>query len=268
VEVEYPNDPLRWRVDLRQIDETFRPGLGFVRRPGTRRLQAGGEHRWYPDDIDLIRRIDVGTGYELTTTLDNEMESMEWEFAEIQIETPSGDDFYLTAQMMREVLFDDFEIADGVVLSPDDYQFNDLRLGFDTSSSRPVSFELSGRLGEFWDGERWGVETEIEWRASKYFGLEVGGEFDDIDLPSGEFEVLLGYAGFRVTPTPRLSWNVLAQWDSVSDEIGLNSRIRWIVAPGKDVFFVINRGYEVEDDRSFRSLGSETIGKVGWTFRF
>lgn len=268
MEVDYPNDPIQWRIDLRQIDEEFRPGLGFVRRPGTRRGQGRIEKTWYPEEIDWIQKYEFGTSYELTTTLDNEVESMEWEVIEFQLETPIGDEWFLFPQISREVLFENFEISDGVVLAPGDYRFNDLVLGMETSTSRPVSFELSGRLGEFWDGDRWGVEGEVEWRQSKYFGVETGAEFDSIDLPAGEFEVLVGFAGFRVTPTPRFSWNVLAQWDNVSDELGINSRVRWILAPGKDAYFVVNRGYDVLDDRSFRSLGTETIAKLGWTFRF
>jgi len=53
----------------------------------------------------------------------------------------------------------------------------------------------------------------------------------------------------------------------VSEELGLNSRLRWTVKPGSDVFLVFNKGFQVVDDR-FEDLRTEAAVKVGWTLRF
>jgi hypothetical protein len=89
-----------------------------------------------------------------------------------------------------------------------------------------------------------------------------------IDLPGSEFEVLVGSAGFRYTPNPRLSWNTIAQWDSVSNQVGLNSRIRYIMNSGSDIFLVFNQGFLYTDRQSFRQDSTEGTAKIGWTFRW
>ena len=61
-------------------------------------------------------------------------------------------------------------------------------------------------------------------------------------------------------------WSTLIQYDNMSESVGVNSRLRWIIEPGNEVFLVWNQAYDV--DSTFRSEFTEVIGKVGWTFRF
>ena len=132
--------------------------------------------------------------------------------------------------------------------------------------SKALGFQASGHLTTLKKQGR--IYNENEWRISRHLGFETSFSFNQIDISPGEFEVLVGSAGFRVTPNPKLSWNTLVQWDSVSNRVGINSRIRWIVKPGNDIFIVFNQGLEYTDDRSFRSLGSDFTTKLGWTFRY
>ena len=93
-------------------------------------------------------------------------------------------------------------------------------------------------------------------------------EWDLVDLPHGEFDVVVGQVGFRVTPNSKLSWNTLIQWDSMSNNVGLNSRLRYIVKPGSDIYLVFNQRYLYTLERDFVEQGTEATAKVGWTFRF
>lgn len=263
----FPNAPFSYRAGFRQIDADFRPATGFVRRPGTRRYDGELEHEWYPES-EWIREFSLGTEVELTTRFGSRLESFEWSPVEFGLRFESGDSFFIKPEIQREVLFDPFEIADGFVLPKGDYQFNDLKFGIRTTNARPVSTEVALTIGEYWDGNRWRLYNENEWRISRHFGFETSFSFNQIDISPGEFEVLVGSAGFRVTPNPKLAWNTLVQWDSVSNRVGINSRIRWIVKPGNDIFIVFNQGLEYTDDRSFRSLGSDFTTKLGWTFRY
>lgn len=266
-QVRFPNEPFGYRLGFRQIDESFRPAAGFVRRAGTTRYQVGADYEWYPQS-DLFEEFGLGTDLELTTTTSAEIESVQIDPVTFRARFHSGDDFFIRPGINREVLFEDFEIADGVILNPGDYRFNHLKVGFDTSSKRDLSTEMSFTLGEFWDGNRWRLSNENEWRTSKHLGFFSDLNFNQVSLPSGDFEVLVGAVGFRVTPNPKLSFNTLAQWDTVSKNVGLNGRIRWIVKPGCDIFVVFNKGLEYRDDRSFKSLRSDMTTKIGWTFRY
>ena len=52
---------------------------------------------------------------------------------------------------------------------------------------------------------------------------------------------------------------------------GLNFRIRYIIQSGSDLFLVLNKGFEREEEgdrRSFRTTKTEAVAKLGWTFQF
>lgn len=57
------------------------------------------------------------------------------------------------------------------------------------------------------------------------------------------------------------------QYDNISKQVGLNSRIRWTWRPGDDLFLVLNQGWDYDDGR-FRQPSSQIILKAAATFRF
>ena len=64
-----------------------------------------------------------------------------------------------------------------------------------------------------------------------------------------------------------LSWTTLVQYDNVTDTIGINSRVRWIIEPGSELFVVLNQGLIARRGRIERGVTEPRI-KLSWTFRF
>ncbi len=267
-ELRYPNEPLGYRLSVRQIDELFEPAQGFVRRPGTRRASGGIGYEFYPANSPWIREYSFEFSALLYTNLDNMVESVEFNPFEFEMELDSGDELYIVPEWNREVLFEPFDISENVTIPEGSYDFGRIVAGFETSNHRPVSVEVFGKAGNFYNGTRHGFGSEVDWRPSKYWGMDAEVDFSTIDLEGGEFEVLVGSAGFRYTPNPRVSWNTIVQWDSVSNDVGINSRIRYIVSPGSDIFLVMNQGFNYTDERTFRQDSVEGTAKLGWTFRY
>ena len=51
--------------------------------------------------------------------------------------------------------------------------------------------------------------------------------------------------------------------------MGVNLRLHWIPEAGREMYLVFNQGLQDFDrDDRFRSIQSDVIGKVGFTFRF
>ena len=111
------------------------------------------------------------------------------------------------------------------------------------------------------------MNGSVGWQPSPTFSMDLGAEMDWYDLEGGEFEALIVNGSIRYTPTKKLSFSTRVQFDTVSDELGLNSRIRWMVNPSSDVYLVFNQGYRRFDDRFDQTL-TEGVVKAGWTFRF
>ena len=138
---------------------------------------------------------------------------------------------------------------------------------------------LEARGGQFFDGERAGVRAVLEWRPSWHYFFSVEYEHDTfwMDLLASAPPPVVPHDGpvrshiarVRVAFyfTPNVSWTTFAQYDNQSDQIGINSRLRWIVEDGREIFLVLNQGLFTEDGGVIRGE-TEAIFKVGWTFRF
>lgn len=61
--------------------------------------------------------------------------------------------------------------------------------------------------------------------------------------------------------------NLITQFDNVTENLGINARVRWTIAPGRDAFLVFNQGVDLRDN-VFRARQSEFITKVSWNFLF
>ena len=86
-------------------------------------------------------------------------------------------------------------------------------------------------------------------------------------MPQGNFDVRLGEAKAVYTFTPDLQFSLIGQYDNFSNELGVNFRVKWIVQPGNELFFIVNQGYDTSVD-NFRPTQNDTSLKGSWTIRF
>jgi hypothetical protein len=264
--IEYPNDRVNWRVGFTEIGANFNAGLGFVPRRAIREYFNNWRYRWRPED-SWIRSIDSGVDLFLITNLSDEVESRNLDFEIVEFETQAGDRFGANFSRRREVLDDPFEISDGVIIPVGDYKFDRYEFFLNTSSGRPVDVRLSYEGGQFYTGNRDEYEIDVDWRVSNHLFLGAEFELNDVDLPQGKFitRLIRGRVDFFFTPD--VSWSNFIQFDNVSDTVGVNSRFRWIIEPGSELFVVLNQSID-RMGSSYRVTDTEVTTKLTWTFRF
>ena len=149
-----------------------------------------------------------------------------------------------------------------------DYEFTRAGFTIESATKRELSGELSVAAGEFFDGHTIGVEALGLWRPSSAFGGELGYEEQWIDLPQGEFTTRLAYLRSVCSFGPELSWSTLAQWDSESGSLGVNSRVRWILRPGREIRLVWNEIWEESASGAVAPGDRELAVKLEYTLRF
>ncbi|MFG0257887.1 MAG: DUF5916 domain-containing protein [Phycisphaerales bacterium JB043] len=262
----YPNEPWSFRVVFDQIGEEYNPALGFVRRRGVRQYFANARYRHRPED-SWVRRMDFQVDGEITTTLQDTVESSEFKPLEFELENQRGDAAGFWVEIAREHLFETFEISDGVILPVGDYDFVRGRVFGRTTSSRPLNVYGGVTAGEFYNGTREDYNFGLGWRPSSRFNSSFDFSQSEVDLDQGSFITRLASARVDVAFSTDVSWSNLVQYDNVSDTAGINSRVRWIVTPGNDVFVVYNQGFDATS-ATFEPQPAEFTVKVGLTFRF
>jgi hypothetical protein len=264
--ISFPNDDWGASVFAGQIGEEFDPALGFVERRGVREYVSSLRRRWRSAGSE-IRRVEVTGFAEVFTTLQDRLQSYEFNLPEVEFETREGDVLDIQLEVLREVLDEDFEISDGVVIPTGGYSFNRFRGDWEGARSRTFAPRFGLGLGEFYDGNRSDLLGGVDWRPSAQVYLSGEYEHREIDLPAGDFIVRIMRMRANFIFTPEMSWNNTIQYDNASDQAGLNSRWRYEFRPGSEVFVVLNQGWTVDNNRFTQSTSELTL-KLGLTFRF
>lgn len=267
----YPNDLWSATVDWREIEANVRPALGFVERGDVRRLAIRAEFDPRPADFLNLRQMFHEFSFTRFTRLDTgRVESWRVFTAPINWRFNSGDRFELNYVPTFERLFEPFEISSGVVLPPGDYRFTRYRAEFGTASKRRWQAEGTWWFGDFWSGRANQVATTVRYKIVPHFQASLETDQTFARLPQGRFvtRIFTVRADYSLSPYATLS--NLVQFDNGSRNLGWQSRLRWILRPGNELFVVFNQGYQ-QDPRGgvrFRPTSTDLTTKFQYTFRF
>jgi hypothetical protein len=266
VDLDYPNEPLDLHTTFRQNGSKFEPALGFIDRRGVRSYRQAIRYVWRIN-TEYVRTISIGVLPTLKTDLSNRIVEEDHDLPFISISTPKDDTLYGMLGVNRDVVDSPFNMWDNTTIRPDDYRWLWGRITFTSSESRIISGKLSYRFGNFYDGTRNDYLAGISLKPSKHILFGISYEIRDIDLPVNSFIVRIFSARINLQFTPDLILNNTIQYDNDSKLVGINSRFRWTIKPGSDLFLTFNNGYLFED-WNFRMQLFETSLKVALTIRF
>lgn len=269
IRLNYPNAPWSGHVSYREFGTAFDPAVGFVRRVGFRRLQPSIGYNPRIEKVDWIREIDWGIRFEHLTDLDFKLLSQELGFTLLGLTMESGDELDLSVSRSYERLRRPFDIRrDGtVIIPPDEYITWRGSIRAETASYRMVSANAEFEFGEFWSGLQ--RQYSIGLNLRPFPGIRLNPEYVHtlVDLNEGDFttDLFLFEGNFDFTNATFLSTKL--QYDTLSELMGLNTRFRWIIRPGSDVYLVYNHNWLREFDRFQTRQRTGTI-KVTYSYRF
>lgn len=285
--LSYPNDIVNWKFRVKDIQNGFDPALGFVSRRDIRRYDGDFRYRIRPKS-DVIRTWDVNFDTNLVTARDNHIEGGRFFFSPILITTQVDDSFELLFTYIYDDRVEPFRLQDHIyVPAREAHQFSGI-IRIKTSQHRKIRFEYSTGVGEFYDG--WGVRIAplLEWRPNKHLLLSLRYDerrFNGLETcnlaavvantclrASNEaknrlFVVRLARVRVRVAFTPDISWNTVVQYDNVSEDLAFQTRLRWIIKPGREFFVVVGQDLDLKPG-DFRVRETNPAAKARWTFRF
>ena len=260
----YPN--FTWDAGLifGQSGTNFNPALGFILQPGTRDYSGWLGRSWRPEGLDSVK---IGISADDKTMLDGRPITGALWLPEMTVTSISQDSFYFAPVVRREQYFEPFDLAPGVIIPSGHYSWLAYHLSLESAKTRTVVGSIDLECCAYLDrGNRMNMDTRLVWRPTAWFNLGAIYSQVRLDLPDGNFTVHIGQLNLNMTFTRNLSWNLVGQYDNVSNEFGVNSRMRWAVQPGSDVFLVFNHNADTE--HNWHSKVSELSAKIAWTFRY
>ena len=270
----YPNDRYAGQIIWREIQENFDPSLGFVQRSNVRMLRLGGSFNPRPKNQAMgVQQMFHDVFYTRFTRLDNgEVETwnvfatlFDWHFQ-------SGDSLHslFDVNPTYERLFEPFEISPGVVLPAGEYRFMPWRIFFSSAQKRRLQGSFGISFGSFWSGSAEAVQTSLSYKLPPKFTIILTTNQTFARLPQGNFVARIVGSQINYAVSPFLSFSNFIQFDNRSGNLGLQSRVRWTLDPGNDLFFIFGQGWVQEMTRGydFRPQDTRLATKLQYTFRF
>lgn len=274
--LSYPNDIWTGHVSYREFGDDYRPTLGFVTRNNFRRLEP--RIGWSPRPaIPWIRNLDFEVQFrnqwQMGTGL---LEEQELSTKPFGINFESGDGFDVNVTRSREYLEGDFEISDGIVIDGmRDYAWWETRISGRTTGRRKVSLFGGFTFGDFWDGERLQYGGRVTFRPNPGVQLSTNLQVNDVTMPDGSFTASVYEIEGQWNPSPWVAFTNQLQYDDQSGLVGIFARMRWIVTPGSDIYFVYTHNWQNlgsdlfdRDQRDLITLSRGASIKANYTYRF
>ncbi len=259
--IAYDGDRYGFDAEHLLVEPNFNPEIGFVLREDIRKSSVGARFSPRPESLEAVRKFDIEAGYEIFETNAGELET-ELFSVEFRTHFENSDMANVGYGRNQEVLFEPFEIVEGVFIPVGAYEFDRFNASYALGRQRPVSGWLWLDTGGFFGGKR----TEIGYWGRVDFGsrfsLEPNISVNWVDLPSESFTTELVALRATYNLSPRSFVGALLQYNSEDDSFSTNVRFRWEYQPGSDLFLVYS------DGRSDFSSGSPFLESQSFVVKF
>ena len=257
-------------LSVTDIQENFDPRLGFVNRPGVRSYNANIEYRKNLEG-DSIQQYGANLRLEQFNYLDNnELQSRLIQFRPLRLQTHAG---AVLALMLRDYT-ENLRPGDtpfrrlGTSIPVDEYRHTRPRLFYRTSGARALAVDGNVEWGDFYTGSRLESNVGLVWQMSRDFSVEVELDYNKYEFSDVTAEVTQVELGLDYSFNSSLSLSTAVQYDDLSRNIGINSRLRWNMRSGQDIWFVINHSMEdLDADGRFVNLDTQAAFKIRFTHR-
>lgn len=265
---------LGWEAgfQIQEVEENFDPAMGFANRTGVRLVGGEFGHRRIRPGNVFIREVSHGMEFSRWKYLDTGItQSQEIELEFLGAQSSEGDFMRLSYRFQKEGLLIGEQPLEhiGILIPPGEHSFERYGGVIFTADHRKLWVGVRINDGGFFNGDLFSIEPSISWTPSKHVSFLLTYGYDKYDFP-GQSAVTR-----QITFENELSFNAnlslvtLAQYDNVSEELGINARLRYNISAGQDIWFVINHNMlrDPLEDR-FHSTQSTAAAKIRYTFRY
>jgi len=258
----------RGGISLKELQQNYKPALGFVNRVNVRDFTAELGYTWYPQ-AEGIRNIFSGVDFQRIETIQGDLQTQAITLRALELFTASNDSTSLRYNSIDEVVDSPFEISEGVIIPAGAYSYDQYCADVEGADYRALSGAAYYCGGDFFDGTQTGAGASLIWRPNSHFKISGGYDYNDIVLPGGAFTTRLMSFRADIAFTNTWYWENLVQYDNVSYSLGINSILRWVPRAGREMVLVVNREYiDFRRQQHFKPVTGDITFKFSYTFRF
>jgi len=181
----------------------------------------------------------------------------------------SGTSLELYYKRNKDNTSEPFILGDDVQVPADNYTFHSIAAKYTMTDGRLLRFNLSGEVGDFYDGNRASFQISPIWTISKHFGM--GGDFiyNRVRFSKRDqvFKGNIGRVRLNLALNSRISFDSFWQLDKASKVMKVNLRARYNFREGNELFVVFNQGNNTGNNLEIPNLISQSL-LVKYTYTF
>ncbi|HVZ23903.1 MAG TPA: hypothetical protein VG871_22675, partial [Vicinamibacterales bacterium] len=268
--LDYPNDRWDVRVDAFQVQRNFDPAIGFLTRNDDRRYLGHAFFGPRPRDSRLVRKFVTGTEVDVQTDLRNTVLVRGITATLLEAQFQSQDTVGVDLITRHRRLDAPFAISSSITLPLESqYDYRRYRVRGQTANRRTIAVGGKYEWGGFYSGTRRQAVADVTLRLRPGYLVYLHTELNDVRLAEGHFTSNVYRVVGETQFTPFAALVNTVQYDNVSRVMGWQSRFRWIVRPGNDIYLVYTRNW-LDDPLERRLVTQDTrlASKVLYTYRF
>ncbi|MBD3616894.1 MAG: carbohydrate binding family 9 domain-containing protein [Gracilimonas sp.] len=258
-------DPSRLRINFENRDfagftydlsysysgESYNPGLGFQNRSNFTRFGNSLGIGWIPDHHSFINRHKISAnGFLILSNETGTTESLEIG-PEYNLNTLKSANVTIDFKYQYEDVPQTFDLSNEVEVPAGAYDFFGSNFSFETSNSRLLTATFSGYTGTFFDGWRHTLGISPNWSVSPSLNLSGLYQINYVTFPDRNQLLTASVARLRMLYMFNIAFSVSAftQYNSLSNGIISNLRIRYNPSEGNDLYIVFNETFNTNRSR-------------------
>ena len=214
---------------------------GYIRRKGYFEINPILQYKFYPKTGTLI---DHGPGFRTDILFDNSMKLSDREIQLsylIDFKNKNSLVFDAKNDYIRLLApFDPTNTGGDSLKAGDEFRWTDYGVTFTSDIRKPLNVILGSRYGGYFNGTKFTLNAEIDYRLQPYASISLVGSYNNIELPSPYNSAKLYLVGprFDFTFTNKIFFTAFVQYNNQIDNLNYNFRFQWRYAPVSDLFIV------------------------------
>jgi hypothetical protein len=269
---------LQYTFNATRSGSDFLPELGFMPRRNFTSANFFANHFIFTDSSRTFRRVFPGIlAFNTWRNTDHVLESGQYAVW-LQWETKRLGGGWIEPKLFLENVVEPFTIGNRVTIPAGAYEFADVQLYLGMGTGNRLRTAMDLRSGTYFDGRRTQVILTPTWNASRHLELGADYQLTALRFPVRDEAVDIHVARLRIRTAldARTSGNAFVQFNSTTNRLDANVRLRYAVAEGTDLWVVYNEGLDTRRSNDGLTPGYESpfslartlIVKYSHTFAF
>jgi hypothetical protein len=239
VEASYPNDFLSATIGHLQIQDNFRAGVGFLPRIGINNtygeVMVGPRPRKWG-----ILQYKLGGEFDFVANTNGSLSTRIIDIVPANIRFLSGEQISFSTSFQHEHLERPFPIYRQDTITSGKYDFQRNTIDMTTAQRRNLWIGMGYAWGSFFDGRREDIRFSFGYKVVVPLFLGMDYLQNNVELTDSRFTARIYRFNANILFSPDMILSNFVQYDSKSMNVGWQSRLRWIMKPGKEIVVVWN----------------------------